>query len=238
MEQWFEDARVTTAVTLLQREPDEQARMANVVRFIQLRKPLAEIYTAALKGPINESDEVARQADLDAVRDLIEEISDHQDTDYWRVHVVSQRELWSEGCRLPQPVVSDAKDDSTEDEPSGRPHQTVLERHRADGTARGAGRYKGGKWGQYVRAPDVWFDILETAGRRLVPLHELAEVRFGFKTGADKFFCVRDVTEEQLNRHPNRAEFKQVWGCPPSTQKRSASSATGRASRIWSRPVS
>lgn len=79
---------MTTAVTLLQRETSERARMENTVRFIQLRKPLAEIYTETLKGPINESDEVSRQADLDAVRDLIEEIHDHQDTDYWRVHVV------------------------------------------------------------------------------------------------------------------------------------------------------
>ena len=39
VEKWFEDARVTTAVTILQREPDRTKRDNNPVRFIQLRKP-------------------------------------------------------------------------------------------------------------------------------------------------------------------------------------------------------
>jgi type I restriction enzyme M protein len=72
VEKWFEDARVTTVVTLLQREPAEPARMANADRFMQLRKPLEQIYSETLRGPFNETDEVAHQADLDAVRDLIE----------------------------------------------------------------------------------------------------------------------------------------------------------------------
>ena len=43
VEKWFEDARVTTAVTILQRETDSSKRDDNPVLFIQLRKPLAEI---------------------------------------------------------------------------------------------------------------------------------------------------------------------------------------------------
>lgn len=215
VEKWFEDARVTTAVTLLQRETDEQTRMENSVRFIQLRKPLAEIYTETLNGPINESDEIARQADLDAVRDLIEEIHDHQDTNYWRVHMVSQRELWDKGRQIPQPSASDVpgnneSQDGTNNEPGNLEHQVGLPDEHADNSE--SGQYKGGKWGQYVRAPDVWFDILETTGQGLVPLHELAKIRFGFKTGADKFFCVRDVTDEQLERYSSPAEFQRVWG--------------------------
>jgi hypothetical protein len=45
----------------------------------------------------------------------------------------------------------------------------------------------------------------------LVAMHELAEVRFGFKTGTDRFFCVRDVTDEQLARIPDPAEFRDTW---------------------------
>jgi type I restriction-modification system DNA methylase subunit len=204
VEKWFEDARVTTMVTVVQREPDERVRMANNVRFIQLRKPLADIYTETLRGPINEADEIARQADLDAVRDLIEEISDHQNTDYWRVHVVPQRVLWDTGSRLPRGTESE---ESEESEGNNQERQGALTDDQ-DETI----EYKGGKWGQYVRAPDVWFDILETAGDRLIPLHELADIRRGFTSGADKFFCVRDVTDEQLKRYPTAAKFKQVWG--------------------------
>ena len=76
VEKWFEDARVTTAVTILQRETDPTKRDDNPVRFIQLRKPLAEIYTQALERPPSDEDEVTRQADMDAIRDLIEEIDE------------------------------------------------------------------------------------------------------------------------------------------------------------------
>lgn len=51
------------------------------------------------------------------------------------------------------------------------------------------GRYTGGKWGGlYLRAPDIYFRVLDKAGDRLVRLGDVAEVRFGIKTGANDFF--------------------------------------------------
>lgn len=51
------------------------------------------------------------------------------------------------------------------------------------------GKYVGGKWGGlYLRAPDIFFRVLEKAGDKLVRLGEVAEVRFGIKTGANDFF--------------------------------------------------
>ena len=51
------------------------------------------------------------------------------------------------------------------------------------------GQYVGGKWGGlYLRAPDIYFRVLEKAGDKLVRLSEVAEVRFGIKTGANDFF--------------------------------------------------
>ncbi|MFN4073794.1 MAG: hypothetical protein ACK4G4_10350 [Thermus sp.] len=50
-------------------------------------------------------------------------------------------------------------------------------------------KYSGGKWGGlYLRAPDIYFRILEKAGDKLVRLGDVAEVRFGIKTGANDFF--------------------------------------------------
>ena len=185
VEKWFEDARVTTAVTILQREPDQTKRNNNPVRFIQLRKPLAEIYTQALDRPPSDEDEATRQADMDTIRDLIEEIATNQTTDYWRVQVRTQRELWEDGIAL---LAEDDKDDDA------------------------SARYAGGKWGQYVRGPDSWFELLERARNRMAPLCELALVRFGFKTGADRFFCVRDVTQRHLDNIPDPQEFLDFWG--------------------------
>ena len=42
-EPWFEDARVKTCVTILQRCDDETARMANRVRFVRFSRRLADI---------------------------------------------------------------------------------------------------------------------------------------------------------------------------------------------------
>ena len=178
VEKWFEDARVTTAVTILQREPDCAKRDGNPVRFIQLRKPLAEIYSEALDRSLSDEGEATRQSDMDAIRDLIEEIDTDLTTDYWRVQVRTQQELWEEGS--------------------------------SPSTA--APQYSGGKWGQYVRGPDSWFELIERARDRMTPLQELAEVRFGFKTGADRFYCVRDVTQQHLDTIPDPQQFQDRWG--------------------------
>ena len=182
VEKWFEGARVTTAVTILQRELDPTKRDDNPVRFIQLLKPLAEIYTQALERPPSAEDEVTRQADMEAIRDLIEEIDEAQTTDYWRVRVRKQRELWHDGAAL-----------------------------RTEGEDAPA-QYEGGKWGQYIRGPDSWFELVERAWGRMTRLQELALVRSRFKTGADKFFCVRDVTQQHLDSIPDPQEFLNRWG--------------------------
>ncbi len=50
-------------------------------------------------------------------------------------------------------------------------------------------RYAGDKWGgKYLRAPDIYWTLLEKGKDKLVRLGNIAEVRFGIKTGANKFF--------------------------------------------------
>jgi hypothetical protein len=57
-----------------------------------------------------------------------------------------------------------------------------------------SGRYVGNKWGgKYLRAPDIFFTILEKGRGKLVPLGEIAEVRRGFTTGANEFFYLQPV---------------------------------------------
>jgi hypothetical protein len=56
------------------------------------------------------------------------------------------------------------------------------------------GQYKGDKWGgKYLRAPDIFFTILEKGKDKLVRLGEIAEVRFGIKTGANDFFYLEPL---------------------------------------------
>ena len=66
-----------------------------------------------------------------------------------------------------------------------------------EGYDRETDRYEGAKWGKYLRAPDIFFGILERNKDKLVPLSEIAEVRFGIKTGANAFFYLDDRAIER-----------------------------------------
>jgi methylase of polypeptide subunit release factors len=46
-------------------------------------------------------------------------------------------------------------------------------------------------WGKYLRADDVFFQIIERGSARLRRLSHLARVRFGLKTGANEFFYLK-----------------------------------------------
>ena len=58
-------------------------------------------------------------------------------------------------------------------------------------------KYIGDKWGgKYLRAPDIYWYILEKCKDKLVTLESVADVRFGIKTGANDFFY---LDEERIN---------------------------------------
>ena len=67
----------------------------------------------------------------------------------------------------------------------------------------GAGKYEGDKWGgKYLRAPDIFFTILEKGKDKLVKLGEIADVRRGFTTGVNEFFYLDDATIEKWKIEP------------------------------------
>ena len=68
-------------------------------------------------------------------------------------------------------------------------------------------KYIGDQWGgKYLRAPDIYWTILERGKDKLARLGDVAEVRRGFTTGANEFFYLDDqkiqeweIEEEFLN---------------------------------------
>jgi hypothetical protein len=64
--------------------------------------------------------------------------------------------------------------------------------------------YEGSKWGKYLRAPEIFFKILEKGKDIFVPLREIAEVRRGFTTGANEFFY---LTEDEIKKWGIENEF-------------------------------
>jgi hypothetical protein len=67
------------------------------------------------------------------------------------------------------------------------------------------GKYIGDKWGgKYLRAPDIFFTILEKGKDKLVKLGDIADVKFGIKTGCNEFFY---LAEEQIKEWKIEPEF-------------------------------
>ena len=187
-EPWFEDARIKTAVTILQRCADPKARDENLVKFVRLARPLAEIL--GLREP---GDEAARQKAAERLRSLIEKTKIVYRGDRLRIIPIRQRDLWEEGVRAgaiigqsPPPVPDEAEDEE------------VDAAEAMNGVAVSAGAYAAGKWGRFLRAPDLYFRLMRRFGHRFVKLGEIAEIRFGVKSGCDAFFMPRDVTDEIL----------------------------------------
>ena len=195
VEKWFEDARVTTAVTILQREADEEERNNNIVRFIQLREPLVEVLSQALNQPVSEEGDAAQEKDWEALRDIIEKLDGPTTTDYWRIRCRTQRQLWEDGL-----TINGWEDEGEEiEEPP---------------------KYEGGKWGQYVRGPESWFELMGLVGDRMTPLRNLANITRGFTSGADRFYCVRDVTRQHLDATPEPQDFLNRWGIAKEDTRR------------------
>jgi hypothetical protein len=102
----------------------------------------------------------------------IEAVTERQSTPDYRVTARLQRELLEEGL------------ESETDEESPTP-----QKRKSHGPLIKTARYIGNKWGgKYLRAPDIFFTILEKGKGKLVRLGDIAEVRFGIKTGANEFF--------------------------------------------------
>ncbi len=102
------------------------------------------------------------------------------------------------------------------------------------------GKYVGGKWGgPYLRAPDIYFRILEKAGDKLVRLGDVAEVRFGIKTGANDFFHLEvlshrpicpvcgEVHEDALTAEGERSYWEQGQQ-PPKNKLVAVKNGAGR----------
>lgn len=59
--------------------------------------------------------------------------------------------------------------------------------------------YKGSKWGEYLRAPAVFWKILEKAGSLLVPFKKIADVKPGCYSGLNDFFYIRENRVQEGN---------------------------------------
>ncbi|HUW35002.1 MAG TPA: hypothetical protein VM223_25610 [Planctomycetota bacterium] len=175
-----------TAITVLRRQRDEQARTSNTVRFVQLRKPIREILS-------NDGSIHGAMGAANVFRDEILSLKENTVNQRYRARLVRQEDLWQEGIRLGAMMGKAGK------EPE-------------DDGDRGGHGYYGGKWGVYLRAPDLWFGLIERHRDRLVPLANIVEIHRGITSGNDSFFFPKDCSQQCLAEYAGRAEFEAAFG--------------------------
>jgi hypothetical protein len=111
----------------------------------------------------------------------IEQARERTSTPAYRVMPIAQSVLSAEGMAVP---------DDEEETPA-----------RGIATA----KYGGGKWGgRYLRAPDIFYVILEKGKGKLVRLGEIAEIKRGPTTGANEFFY---LDEDAIKRWGIESRF-------------------------------
>lgn len=166
-EPWFQDAAVNTAFTILERCEDAQERAANAVRFVKVKQPLADLLPADLILQEN-----ARWQKVDALVSQIESADAH----------ASKLDLQTGKL---QPL----QDVQTVESDAFRIRLVPQAELKQELSTKG----ESAKWGLYIRAPQVYFDILREAGDKLVPLSEVADVRRGYTTGINEFFYLEPL---------------------------------------------
>ncbi len=190
-EPWFVGARVVTAITILHRQSDEKKRMSNKVRFVQLRRPLREIlaHDGTTAGAVRAADQFRAE---------ILSLKNSTANERYRARLVNQKELWEQGVQLGI-IMGKSKEVDTEGE--------EVQDEEAQ-----QGKYYGGKWGVHLRAPDLWFKLLDKYGERLAPLGEIADISRGITSGIDDFFFPKDCSASCLETHKDPTKFRNTYG--------------------------
>ena len=106
----------------------------------------------------------------------IESAQQRKVTSEYRLYAENQGKLFEAGC------VPEEEEENEEKKPAQRlpdPGKALLRERE----------YGGDKWGgKYLRAPDIYWTIVDKLGVGYKRLNQLAEVKFGIKSGANEFF--------------------------------------------------
>jgi type I restriction-modification system DNA methylase subunit len=210
-ERWFPDARVKTCIAILRRCSDPREREENIVRFVRFEKPLSELIGKSATGGVGkeaDAEERVRQRAVDALRNEIESLDKPVHNARWRILLKNQAKLWNEGVVagsiLRSTPIEDASDEADESQGETTPVAESMQ----------SGDYLAGKWGRYLRAPDLYFEIMDRFQNRFVPLGAIAAIRRGITSGCDAFFMPRDVTAEWLKKDIDEKTFRDLVGAP------------------------
>lgn len=169
----FEHADVNTIIALFgaPKIEDKNGRrwiqLNNTARFVMFKKPFEEVITTKNLLLI----EQCGSSELFFKR---------KTTDDFRCLPIKQETLLEEGWEYPEEtdLIPNIKFSVKGGPTSGGQKDKFVR-----------GEYTGNKWGgKYLRAPEIFFTILEKGKDKLVKLGDIADVKRGFTTGVNEFF--------------------------------------------------
>ncbi len=173
-EPWFEQSAVNTVFTILERCDDVEKNEKNLVRFVKLKKPLDVLFP---KDAVVEAQE--RWIGYEQFVNKIESIE------------ATGKGSEESGCKefkkistefVRQPRIISYEDDEI--------RMRIIRQGDLEEEVKRSGQTV--KWGQYLRAPDIYFEILKRCADKFVPLGEVADIRRGITTGINEFFYLTD----------------------------------------------
>lgn len=68
------------------------------------------------------------------------------------------------------------------------------------------------KWGKFLRAPDIYFEIIDKCKDKLVPLNKIADIKRGITTGINEFFYLEPVEIAKESNYVS--EPKEIYLTP------------------------
>ncbi len=185
-EPWFEQSAVNTVFTILERCDDKKERNTNDVRFVKVKKPLAEMFPHDAV--------IDAQSRWLSIERFVDEIEDLKCSSYSK-----KAKNFKEFQSINEKNVKQPKIISYEDE---NVRVRLISQEDLASQLLDTGHTV--KWGQYLRAPDIYFKILDECADKLVPLSEIANIRRGITTGINDFFY---LTKEQAKHRCIEKEF-------------------------------
>ncbi|PKP60891.1 MAG: hypothetical protein CVT88_01680 [Candidatus Altiarchaeales archaeon HGW-Altiarchaeales-1] len=149
----------------------------NTAKFVMFKKPFEEVLSA--KNLI-EIDVAKATIKGQGITELVKNVVK---TDDYRVFPVTQEDLLEDGWEYPEDY----------DKTKGRFK---------------SGSYEGNKWGgKYLRAPDIFYTILEKGKGKLIELRKFGNLKRGVTTGLNEFFY---FDEKQIKEWKIENEFLKL----------------------------
>lgn len=186
-ESFFADASINTSIAVLAREPNAHARETNLVRFVQLVKPLNGIFNR---------EPVGGDAAIELAR-TIEHADSSVANDAYRIRAINQAELMNKPTGAPSASHKVAGASWSRYLRADDIFFRVLE--RGNNRLRHLSDLARVRFGVKTGANDFFYvkggELKEKVDGGLLTLSDIASVRRGLTTGANDFFYLSQVKE-------------------------------------------